>query len=98
MASKEIASELAKSESKVTGEGPVTGGAAATAQSVADKQDNLAAKIDEVTSKPADEITQKDASELQSRQDRVLGSEGRTPGGLLSEVQQQADKNAARKE
>lgn len=28
MASKEIASELAKSESKVTGEGPVTGGAA----------------------------------------------------------------------
>lgn len=40
----------------------------ATAQSVADKQDNLAAKIDEVTSKPADEVTQKDASELQSRQ------------------------------
>lgn len=57
-------SEIASAESDITGGGPIKGGAAATAQSVHDKQQNYVEKAGDVSRKPAEEITKEDVSEV----------------------------------
>ncbi|KAL2211801.1 hypothetical protein CC79DRAFT_1329084 [Sarocladium strictum] len=94
MPTDEVASELAKAETKQTGTGPIAGGAAATAQSIKDKQNNLNDTVHQVAGKAPEELTRDDAAKLQSREDRILGQEARGSGSLASEVQSQADKNA----
>ncbi|KAH8174442.1 hypothetical protein LIA77_05861 [Sarocladium implicatum] len=95
MSAKDVASELAKAETQKTGTGPVAGGPAATAQSIKDKQGNLADKVHEVAGKAPGDITKEDAAKMQSREDRILGQEARGSNSLASEVQSQADKNAS---
>ncbi|KAI9155129.1 hypothetical protein HJFPF1_07703 [Paramyrothecium foliicola] len=97
MTTPEVAAQLAKSETQTTRIGPVAGRDAAAAQSLIDKERNLAAKVSEVNNKPVEEISKGDAMELQSRQDRVLGTGARTPGSLAVQIQSQVDHNEAAK-
>lgn len=80
MATRQVASELAKAETEKTGTGPIAGGPAATAQSQMTKEKNLADKVADVQGKAADEISQKDARELQSKEVR---SENPPPPPLI---------------
>lgn len=59
------ASAIASEESALTGSGPIKGGAAATAQSLHDKQQNFLEKAGEVVRKPPTEVTKEDAAEVQ---------------------------------
>ena len=59
------ASDIASAESLITERGPIKGGAAATAQSLHDKQQNFLGKAGEVARKPASEVTKEDAAEVQ---------------------------------
>lgn len=59
------ASAIASEESSLTGSGPIKGGAAATAQSLHDKQQNFLEKAGEVARKPPTEVTKEDAAEVQ---------------------------------
>ncbi|KAF9878002.1 hypothetical protein CkaCkLH20_04578 [Colletotrichum karsti] len=90
------ASTIASEETDMTGFGPIKGGAAATAQSLHDKQQNFVATAGDVARKPANEITKEDAAHVQSAEARVLG--GRPPKGSTSaDVQSIADENAKAK-
>lgn len=59
------ASEIAATESTITERGPIKGGAAATAQSLHDRQQNFLGKAGEVARKPPSEITKEDAAQVQ---------------------------------
>lgn len=59
------AATIAAAESDMTGQGPIKGGAAATAQSIHDKQQNFLQKAGEVARKPAGEVTKEDAADVQ---------------------------------
>jgi hypothetical protein len=73
------ASAIASEESGLTGSGPIKGGAAATAQSLHDKQMNFLEKAGEVVRKPPTEVTKEDAAEVQRAEVRYrdnLGGDG----------------------
>ncbi|OQE26655.1 hypothetical protein PENSTE_c005G02751 [Penicillium steckii] len=70
-------STISQAESELTGRGPVRGGPAATAQSIAMRQMNFDTKVDEVSRKPSIDITQRDAREMQSTEGRAFH---RAPG------------------
>lgn len=60
------ASSIAAAESALTeGRGPIKGGAASTAQSLHDRQQNFLERAGEVARKPAAEITKEDAAQVQ---------------------------------
>ena len=65
------ASDIAASESLITERGPIKGGAAATAQSLHDRQQNFLEKAGEVARKPADEVTKEDAAAVQRAEVRT---------------------------
>ncbi len=59
------ASAIAHAESDMTRRGPIKGGAAATAQSLHDRQQNFYGVAGEVARKPAGEVTREDAARVQ---------------------------------
>lgn len=59
------ASMIASEESSLTGGGPIKGGAAATAQSLHDKQNNFLETAGNVVRKAPTEVTKEDAAEVQ---------------------------------
>lgn len=59
-------SVISHAESEYTGRGPVRGGPAATAQSIAMRQMNFESKLDEVARKPQTQITMNDAQDILS--------------------------------
>lgn len=59
------ASEIAASETDMTGFGPIKGGPASVAQSIHDRQQNFFEKAGDVARKPPDEVTKDDAAEVQ---------------------------------
>ncbi|KAJ5937587.1 hypothetical protein N7454_003929 [Penicillium verhagenii] len=85
-------SMISHAESVLTGRGPLRGGPAATAQSLAMRQMNFDAQLDEVSRKPQSHITHEDAREMQATEGRAFG---RPPGrGSVSEqVRSIADRN-----
>ncbi|KAL2111007.1 hypothetical protein VUR80DRAFT_417 [Thermomyces stellatus] len=91
--SQDEASSLVREERDMTGWGPIPGGAAATAQSLHDRQMNFVAKAGDIARKPEHEVTKEDAADLQSKEARARG--GVPPGGpsTSSFVQSIADQN-----
>ncbi|GLB21179.1 hypothetical protein AtubIFM61612_011136 [Aspergillus tubingensis] len=93
----EDVSALAQNESELTGGGPIRGGTAATAQSLAMKQMNFDEKLEALSRKPQSHITQEDARELS----RGGGKSGRAfnkppgPGSVSAQVRSIADRNEA---
>ncbi|KAJ5887190.1 hypothetical protein N7504_011237 [Penicillium tannophilum] len=83
---------ISHAESVLTGRGPLRGGPAATAQSIAMKQMNFDAQLDEISRKPHSHITHEDAREMQATEGRAFG---RPPGrGSVSEqIRSIADRN-----
>ncbi|RYP40979.1 hypothetical protein DL767_001295 [Monosporascus sp. MG133] len=67
------ASAIASAESTITERGPIKGGAAATAQSLHDRQQNFLEKAGDVARKPANEITKEDAAQVQKAEARAVG-------------------------
>lgn len=59
------AAAIASEESSLTGGGPIKGGAAATAQSMHDRQKNFLEKAGDVVRKAPTEVTKEDAAEIQ---------------------------------
>ncbi|KAF4952963.1 hypothetical protein FSARC_12502 [Fusarium sarcochroum] len=87
------ASVIASEESGLTGGGPIKGGAAATAQSLHDRQMNFLDKAGEVVRKPADQVTKQDAAEVQKAEARAKGGPP-GKGSTAADVQSVADTNA----
>ncbi|KAJ5085085.1 hypothetical protein N7532_009856 [Penicillium argentinense] len=85
-------SMISHAESELTGRGPVRGGPAATAQSIAMRQMNFDSKVDEVSRKPSVQITQDDAREMQSTEGRAFH---RAPGfgSVSAQVRSIANQN-----
>ncbi|KAJ5729698.1 uncharacterized protein N7483_004206 [Penicillium malachiteum] len=85
-------STISHAESQLTGRGPLRGGPAAVAQSLAMRQMNFDTKFEEVSRKPQSHITHEDAREMQAAEGRAFG---RPPGrGSVSEqVRSIADRN-----
>ncbi|KAI1029497.1 hypothetical protein LB504_010784 [Fusarium proliferatum] len=86
------ASAIASEESALTGSGPIKGGAAATAQSLHDKQQNFLEKAGEVVRKPPTEVTKEDAAEVQRAEARAKGGPP-GKGSTAADVQSVADTN-----
>ncbi|KAJ4129263.1 hypothetical protein NW768_007798 [Fusarium equiseti] len=82
------AAALASEESSLTGGGPIKGGAAATAQSMHDKQKNFLEKAGDVVRKAPTEVTKEDAAEARAKG----GPPGK--GSTAADVQSVADQNA----
>jgi len=78
------ASAIASEESALTGSGPIKGGAAATAQSLHDKQMNFLEKAGEVVRKAPTEVTKEDAAEVQRAEVRY--PDGMGDDDLLTDV------------
>ncbi|GLA24671.1 hypothetical protein CBS63078_9571 [Aspergillus niger] len=87
-------SALAQTESELSGGGPIRGGTAATAQSLAMKQMNLDAKLEALSRKPQSHITQDDARELHAAEGRAFNKPP-GPGSVSAQVQSIADRNEA---
>ncbi|KAJ5698832.1 hypothetical protein N7462_000837 [Penicillium macrosclerotiorum] len=68
----EDVSRISQAENELTGRGPVRGGPAATAQSIAMRQMNFDSKIDQVSRKPQSHITQDDARDLRAIEGRAF--------------------------
>ncbi|KAL4892507.1 hypothetical protein BDV59DRAFT_202630 [Aspergillus ambiguus] len=90
----EDASQIAQRESELTGGGPVTGGPAATAQSLAMRQMNFEAKADELSRKPPSHITPQDAQEIQSAEGRAFNKPP-GPGSMSAQIRSIANRNEA---
>ncbi|KAM0420255.1 hypothetical protein ACHAPT_011913 [Fusarium lateritium] len=87
------ASTIAANESDMTGGGPIKGGAAATAQSLHDRQQNFLEKAGDIARKPIDEVSKKDAAEVQKAEARAKGGPP-GKGSTSADVQSLADQNA----
>ncbi|KAF3391694.1 hypothetical protein F1880_007919 [Penicillium rolfsii] len=85
-------SAISQVENRLTGRGPVRGGPAATAQSIAMKQMNFDSTIEEVSRKPQSLITQDDARMVQSTEGRAFN---RPPGigSISAQVRSIANRN-----
>ncbi|GES65009.1 seed maturation protein [Aspergillus terreus] len=90
----EDASYIGQKEAELTGGGPVTGGPAATAQSLAMRQMNFEALADELSRKPRSHITQEDAREIQAAEGRAFNKPP-GPGSLSAQIRSIADRNEA---
>ncbi|KAL4782078.1 hypothetical protein BJX76DRAFT_349630 [Aspergillus varians] len=90
----EDVSVIGQIESELTGGGPIQGGPAATAQSLAMRQMNFDEKLDEIAHKPHSQITQEDARELQELEGRTFNKPP-TAGSVASQVRSIADRNTA---
>ncbi|KAJ5157888.1 uncharacterized protein N7482_008988 [Penicillium canariense] len=88
----EDVSAISQVENQLTGRGPVRGGPAATAQSIAMKQRNFDSKIDEVSRKPPSYITQDDARGILSTEGRAFN---KPPGigSVSAQVRSIANRN-----
>ncbi|KAJ5900108.1 hypothetical protein N7495_004852 [Penicillium taxi] len=85
-------SAISHAESQLTGRGPLRGGPAAFAQSLAMRQMNFDSKLDEISRKPPHTITHEDAREMQAIETRAFNK----PPGLGSvsaQVRSIADRN-----
>ncbi|KAF5544726.1 seed maturation pm25 [Fusarium mexicanum] len=78
--------------SALAGSGPIKGGAAATAQSLHDKQQNFLEKADEVVRKAPTEVTKEDAADVQRAEARAKGGPP-GKGSTAANVQSVADTN-----
>ncbi|KAF7589693.1 hypothetical protein BBP40_003940 [Aspergillus hancockii] len=85
---------ISETERKLSGEGPITGGAAATAQCLAMRQMEFDAKMDELSSKPQSHITREDARQIELAEARAFN---KTPGlvSVSAQVRSIADRNEA---
>ncbi|PKX99356.1 uncharacterized protein P174DRAFT_447866 [Aspergillus novofumigatus IBT 16806] len=90
----EDVSVIAQAESELTGKGPVRGGPAATAQSLAMRQMNFDTKLDEVSRKPQSHITQEDAREIQATEGRAFNKPPGA-GSVAAQVRSIANRNEA---
>ncbi|KAJ5183931.1 hypothetical protein N7492_001547 [Penicillium capsulatum] len=90
----EDVSVISHAESEYTGRGPVRGGPAATAQSIAMRQMNFEAKLDEVARKPQSQITLDDAQDIQSSESRAFERRPRI-GSVSDQVWSIANRNEA---
>nr|ANF07291.1 seed maturation-like protein [Paecilomyces fulvus] len=90
----EDVSVIAQAESEITGSGPVKGGPAATAHSLASRQMNFDTKLDEISRKPQSHITQEDARQIQSTEGRAFNAPP-GPGSVSAQVRSIADRNEA---
>ncbi|RAL04651.1 uncharacterized protein BO80DRAFT_499457 [Aspergillus ibericus CBS 121593] len=90
----EDVSALAQTESELTGGGPIRGGTAATAQSLAMKQMNFEEKLDELSRKPQSHITRDDAREIHAAEGRAFNKPP-GPGSIAAQVRSIADRNEA---
>ncbi|RHZ73126.1 hypothetical protein CDV55_108647 [Aspergillus turcosus] len=90
----EDVSVIAQAESELTGKGPVKGGPAATAQSLAMRQMNFDTKLDEVSRKPQSHITQEDAREIQATEGRAFNKPPGA-GSVAAQVRSIANRNEA---
>ncbi|KAL2838921.1 hypothetical protein BJX68DRAFT_272346 [Aspergillus pseudodeflectus] len=90
----EDVSVIGQMESELTGGGPIHGGPSATAQSLAMRQMNFEAKLDELSQKPPSHITREDAREMQEMEGRAFN---RPPGAgsISAQVRSLADRNEA---
>ncbi|KAJ5273698.1 hypothetical protein N7478_008823 [Penicillium angulare] len=85
-------STISHAESELTGRGPLRGGPAATAQSLAMRQMNFDNKFEEVSRKPQSHITHEDAREMQAAEGRAFSRHpGR--GSVSQQVRAIADRN-----
>ncbi|KAJ5310911.1 uncharacterized protein N7443_003372 [Penicillium atrosanguineum] len=89
---REDVSVISHAESALTGRGPLRGGPAALAQSLAMRQMNFDSKVNEVSRKPQSLITQGDAREIQSTEGRAFN---RPPGigSVTAQVRTIANRN-----
>ncbi|KAF0639409.1 hypothetical protein FPSE5266_08025 [Fusarium pseudograminearum] len=87
------AAAIASEESSLTGGGPIKGGAAATAQSMHDRQKNFLEKAGDVVRKAPTEVTKEDAAEIQRAEARAKGGPP-GKGSTAADVQSVADTNA----
>ncbi|KAF7716545.1 Uncharacterized protein PECH_005165 [Penicillium ucsense] len=85
-------SVISQVENRLTGRGPVRGGPAATAQSIAMKQMNFESTVEEIARKPPNLITQDDARTIQSMEGRAFN---RPPGSdsISAQVRSIANRN-----
>ncbi|KAL2009420.1 hypothetical protein VTN00DRAFT_5227 [Thermoascus crustaceus] len=90
----EDVSVIAQAESELTGSGPVKGGPAATAHSIASRQLNFDTKVDEISRKPQSHITQEDARQIQSTEGRAFNCPP-GPGSISAQVRSIANRNEA---
>ncbi|KAL3467290.1 hypothetical protein BJX64DRAFT_166601 [Aspergillus heterothallicus] len=90
----EDVSVIGQMESELTGGGPIHGGPSATAQSLAMRQMNFEAKLDELSSKPRSHITQEDAREIQETEGRAF-NQPPGAGSISAQVRSLADRNEA---
>ncbi|OJJ46044.1 hypothetical protein ASPZODRAFT_152278 [Penicilliopsis zonata CBS 506.65] len=88
----EDVSVIAQAESELTGSGPIRGGPAATAQSLAMRQMNFDTKFDELTRKPQSHITQEDAREIQATEGRAFNKPPGA-GSVSAQVRSIANRN-----
>ncbi|KAJ5592046.1 uncharacterized protein N7459_002415 [Penicillium hispanicum] len=88
----EDVSAISHAESVYTGRGPVRGGPAATAQSLAMRQINFDSKLDEMSRKPHSHITQQDAREMQASEGRAFNKPPGV-GSISAQVQTIANRN-----
>ncbi|CAF3449098.1 unnamed protein product [Fusarium graminearum] len=98
------AAAIASEESSLTGGGPIKGGAAATAQSMHDRQKNFLEKAGDVVRKAPTEVTKEDAAEIQRAEASrswtirqiIARAKGGPPGkgSTAADVQSVADTNA----
>ncbi|KAI9374865.1 hypothetical protein BJX61DRAFT_540368 [Aspergillus egyptiacus] len=87
-------STIAQMESELTGGGPIHGGPSATAQSLAMRQMNFDAKLDELSQKPYSHITREDAREMQEMEGRAFNKPPGA-GSVSAQVRSIADRNEA---
>ncbi|BDD62612.1 hypothetical protein MPDQ_007303 [Monascus purpureus] len=87
-------SVISQAESELTGSGPIAGGPAATAQSLAMKQMNFDTKVDEISRKPQSHITQEDARQIQATEGRAFNKPP-GPGSIAAQVRSIANRNEA---
>ncbi|EPS31614.1 hypothetical protein PDE_06569 [Penicillium oxalicum 114-2] len=85
-------SAISQVENRLTGRGPVRGGPAATAQSIAMRQMNFDSTVEEIARKPPNLITQDDARVVQSMEGRAFN---RPPGAdsISAQVRSIANRN-----
>ncbi|KAL2868057.1 uncharacterized protein BJX67DRAFT_380264 [Aspergillus lucknowensis] len=90
----EDVSVIGQIESELTGSGPIEGGPAATAQSLAMRQMNFDTKFEELSHKPRSHITPEDAREIQELEGRAFNKPPGV-GSVSAQVKSIAERNQA---
>ncbi|KAE8151099.1 hypothetical protein BDV25DRAFT_139169 [Aspergillus avenaceus] len=85
---------ISQTERRLSGGNSITGGSAATAQSLAMRQMSFDAKRDEISRKSESDITQEDADEIQLAEARAFHKTP-GPGSVSAQIRSIADRNEA---